>query len=210
MGIGITAMLNAEVYRNGSVMLSHSQRAHSFLSNFMRELYAGFSGDDVGKISSSGVTRPSLCSNTSNTTTTIQVEQGFGLTKLSGAGGANGLVVGSGDTPFSVSQYSLAAEIAHGTSVGQLTRGATTFVPPSVTTDGKSVSMSIERAFVNDSGSDVVVKEVALKGYPYYTNQVDSNAVGDTHYFSRDVLDTPITVPPGQTLAVRVVIKTEL
>lgn len=209
MGIGITAMLNAEVYRNGSVMLSHSQRANSFLSNFMRELYAGFSGDDVGKISSSGATRKSLCANTSNGDY-IRVEPGFGLTKDSGAGGANGLVVGSGNTPFSVSQYSLAAEIAHGTSVGQLTRGATTFIPPSIATDGKSVSMSIERAFANGSGSDVVVKEVALKGYPYYTQYYDSSAVGDTHYFSRDVLDTPITVPPGQTLAVRVVIKTEL
>lgn len=204
MGIGITAMLNAEVYRNGSVMLSHSQRAHSFLSNFMCELYAGFSGDDVGKISSSGTTRPSLYAVYAESN---RVESGFGLAKDSGAGGANGLVVGSGDTPFSVSQYSLPTEIAHGTSVGQLTRGATTFIPPSVATDGKSVSMSIERAFVNDSGSDVVVKEVALKGYPYY---YESYLRGDTHYFTRDVLDTPITVPPGQTLAVRVVIKTEL
>lgn len=206
MGIGITAMLNAEVYRNGSVMLSHSQRAHSFLSNFMRELYAGFSGDDVGKISSSGATRKSLFAADQGTD---RFEPGFGLTKDSGAGGANGLVVGSGDTPFSVSQYSLPTEIAHGTSVGQLTRGATTFIPPSIATDGKSVSMSIERAFVNDSGSDVVVKEVALKGYVYFLGYSGTH-VGDTHYFSRDVLDTPITVPPGQTLAVRVVIKTEL
>jgi len=80
----------------------------------------------------------------------------------------NGLVVGSVNTPVALSDFRLAGIIAHGTGVGQLSYGATTFFGRSQ--DPAAVSFSELRAFTysNPVGSATIqelgVYSIALAG----------------------------------------------
>lgn len=200
---GIDAFLDIGVTNSdGRVVRSHSQRARSFLSNFIREIYSGFSGVNAGRVASSGTTHMAMYSYTSNVNVPNGwIEGGFGIDRSGGAGGASGIVVGSSNTEFQVSQTALVSEILHGTEIGTLYRGVTTINAPEIASDGQSVSMVIDRTFTNNSQSDVVVREVGLVGTP---------AGGGTIYYSRDVLIEPVAILPEQTLTVRIVIRTEL
>jgi hypothetical protein len=114
-----------------------------------------------------------------------------------------GIVVGSSDTPVSLSQYSLGALITHGTGSGQLTYGAT-----NVETLSKDTTwlFRIVRTFSNSSGASVTVREIGLyvrlgmPGSPYYYSCM----------LARDVPTSPISVPNGSTLTVRYIISHSL
>ena len=114
-----------------------------------------------------------------------------------------GIVVGSSDTPVSLSQYSLGALIPHGTGSGQLQYGAT-----SVETISKDTTwlFRIVRTFTNSSGASVTVREIGL-----YVRLGKSDS---PFYYScmlaRDVPPSPIIVPDGSTLTVRYIISHSL
>lgn len=200
---GVNAVLYTDVFDGGLLLEHRSQPARSFLQNFMRDLYAGFSGHDVKRLVQNGTPKPCLMSAASEY---WPVVGGFGFRNGSGAGGQSGVVLGSSDAAFDVNDYKLISEIAHGTSDGQLSRGATSFHGALISPDGESVSMRIERQFANASPSEVVVREVGLIGLP----NVGGSSTTGIVCFSRDVLETPIVIAPGQLLGVQVVIKTEL
>jgi hypothetical protein len=114
-----------------------------------------------------------------------------------------GIVVGSSDTPVSLSQYSLGALITHGTGSGQLTYGAT-----NVETLSKDTTwlFRIVRTFTNNSGASVTVREIGL--------YVRLGMYPSPNYYScmlaRDVPTSPISVPNGSTLTVRYIISHSL
>jgi hypothetical protein len=114
-----------------------------------------------------------------------------------------GIVVGSSDTPVSLSQYSLGALIGHGTGSGQLTYGAT-----SVESLSKDTTwlFRIVRTFSNSSGASVTVREIGL--------YVRLGMGASPYYFpcmlARDVPTSPISVPNGSTLTVRYIISHSL
>jgi hypothetical protein len=114
-----------------------------------------------------------------------------------------GIVVGSSDTPVSLSQYSLGALIPHGTGSGQLTYGAT-----NVETLSKDTTwlFRVVRTFTNNSGASVTVREIGL--------YVRLGMYSSPYYFScmlaRDVPTSPISVPNGSTLTVRYIISHSL
>ncbi len=103
------------------------------------------------------------------------------------------IVVGSGFAAVTISDYSLGTQIAHGSGAGQLTYQAPT-VNESVVS-GPNCSFLVERAFVNNSGGDVTVKEsaiyVRMKGPIYYGYAC----------VVRDVLTLPQTIPNGGSLS---------
>jgi hypothetical protein len=114
-----------------------------------------------------------------------------------------GIVVGSSDTPVSLSQYSLGALIPHGTGSGQLTYGTT-----NVETLSKDTTwlFRVVRTFTNGSGASVTVREIGLYvrlgmgASPYYYSCM----------FARDVPTSAISVPAGSTLTIRYIISHSL
>jgi hypothetical protein len=114
-----------------------------------------------------------------------------------------GIVVGSSDTPVSLSQYSLGSLITHGTGSGQLTYGATNVESLSKDT---TWLFRIVRTFSNSSGASVTVREIGL----YVRLGMSSSPYYYSCMFARDVPTSPISVPNGSTLTVRYIISHSL
>jgi len=105
-----------------------------------------------------------------------------------------GIIVGSGTTAPTISDYALETAIAHGAGAGQLQYSAVTFGAPA--SDATTSQFTITRDFANASGGAITVNEIGLyvKAYRY---NID-------YYFLtiRDVIGGGISVPNGQTLTV--------
>ena len=107
-----------------------------------------------------------------------------------------GIVVGSGSTPQTYSDYALAKQIKNGTGAGQLSYGAHTTASSYGST---SSYIAISRTFTNQSGSAIVVREVGIIA----RQTAVSGGIGDVKYLiARDVLANPITVNNLGTLTV--------
>jgi hypothetical protein len=114
-----------------------------------------------------------------------------------------GIVVGSSDTPVSIGQYRLMAQISHGTSSNQLQYGNTTVES---LVKNSTWYFRIIRTFTNASGGTVTVREIGLylrlglSASPYYYSCM----------LARDVPASAINVPAGSTLTLRYTISHSL
>jgi hypothetical protein len=144
---------------------------------------------------------------TSGTARNTMLGAGPGTVTLGGCAPAGdtsaGIVVGSSDTPVSLSQYSLGALITHGTGSGQLSYG-----PTSVESLSKDTAwfFRIVRTFSNSSGASVTVREIGL----YVRLGMSSSPYYYSCMLARDVPTSPISVPNGSTLTVRYIISHSL
>jgi hypothetical protein len=78
-----------------------------------------------------------------------------------GSGDASmGVVVGTGTTAVTISDYKLESIIANGTGSGQLQYGTTSFSEVAIT--GSTAKFTIARTFTNNSGASINVHEVGL------------------------------------------------
>jgi hypothetical protein len=142
------------------------------------------------------ITTPSVLLDTTNTTRSLTIVTGGGGS-FGGAAPAGdtsaGILVGTSDTPVSLSQYNLLSLIPHGSGVGQLSYGAT--VVDDLITD-TIYYFRIIRTFTNNSGSSITIREIGL--FLKLTAQ--------SFMFARDVPTSPINVPNGSTLTIRYII----
>jgi len=106
-----------------------------------------------------------------------------------------GIVVGSGDTPVSPTDYKLASQIPHGTGSGQLDYGPGTITD--ITISDNTITFNHSRTFTNLSGATITVKEIGG-----YFLMFDSGGTARYFCYLRDVLTTPIDVPNNYTLTV--------
>jgi hypothetical protein len=112
-----------------------------------------------------------------------------------------GIVVGSGTTPVSPTDYKLSSKIPHGAGVGQLDYETHSTAS---SYSGTSSYVEISRSFINRSGSDVIVREVGLVARSYWGGSGGTNVAQDIKYLiARDVLPSPVTVKPLGSLTVR-------
>jgi hypothetical protein len=111
-----------------------------------------------------------------------------------------GIVVGSGATAVAISDYVLAAQIAHGVGAGQLYHYAATFTAPAVS--GTSCSWTTTRVFANQSGATITVYEIGI-----YVIGVDTGLAARYFLVIRDVLATPQSVPDGGSVTVVYTVK---
>lgn len=114
--------------------------------------------------------------------------------KCNGAAGENlGPVVGSGTTPVTIDDYKLDTQITHGSGAGQLSFSAVSFNAP--VTSGMDRYFEVVRAFTNNSGNTVTVREIGLH----------MNNEPSTYFYLclRDVLGSAIDVGNGQVLTVK-------
>jgi len=103
-----------------------------------------------------------------------------------------GVMVGSGTTAVTVSDYALATKIAHGTGTGQLQYGAVTLIAPTIV--GNDCYCEVVRGFTNGSGSTVTVAEIGL------VDRYEGQAL--YWLMCRDVLGTAIDVLDTKTLTI--------
>ena len=109
-----------------------------------------------------------------------------------------GILVGSSDMAFEVTQYNLGSKISHGTGSGQLQYGET------LVADYGNDYKTWQRAFDNLSGADIVVKEIGM-----FAKVVREEAGVPKDYYvmlARDVITTT-TVPNGGRLIVKYTFK---
>ena len=195
--------------KNGILLFEDKQRGHSWTRNFYNSLIGMLF---YGKGSEDSTFGAGHIQNAKDTAGTVRKDDGAGCIWYpsqyytatsaynSGAGSDdNGILVGSGNTAFSVEQYKLATDITHGTSVGNLSYAATeahVFTYDS-TADAEKWETTLKRVFNNNSGASITVSEIGLigKGRFFYT--------GDAYYMTeRSVLDPTVTVPDGAQLTV--------
>jgi len=111
-----------------------------------------------------------------------------------------GIVVGSGDTPVSPTDFNLASKIPHGTSSGQLDYDTHTTTSSFSST---SSYVEISRIFTNKSGGDVIVKEVGMITWNYRMDRYNAVTTDVKFLVARDVLPSPILIPNLASLTVR-------
>jgi len=112
-----------------------------------------------------------------------------------------GIIVGTSDTPNTLTTYALGGKISHGTGSGQLLYGVET-VEDVTNPSGNDLQFRITRTFTNNSGATVTVKEVGLLIKKY-----DATVTSRSFLAARDVLPSSVDVPDGATLTIRYVVK---
>ena len=195
------------VKKNGEILLKKTIPVDSLTGNFLRlirALWMGRYGETVyGTVKKGDGTN---C----NVHGSIYHSGAYGhrtLTFSIKAGGEDdsfGIVVGSGDEPFDKDDYCLSSKISNGTGSGQLVYGAVTI--EDINISDTEASFRVSRAFTNNSGADVVVKEIGIVGYCYHKD--DPTVYTNCKFlFLRDVLSTPVTIVDGARLTVRYTFK---
>jgi len=191
--------------KNGKLISKQHGKSHSWLRQWIQILKGEFAtrhGTTVGSgnvsiydETGSGRTYPP---HTSGTPTAYYMQ----LSTLGDAGDVTqGIIVGGGDTPNSLTTYALASKIGHGTASGQLVYGAES-VEDVINPSGMDLTFRITRTFTNNSGASVTVKEVGILVKKY-----DTSGYGRSFLIARDVLLSPSSVPDGATLTIRYTVK---
>ncbi len=108
---------------------------------------------------------------------------------------AYGLILGTAAEPFHIDDYCLWSTIASGNGSGQLYYQACSRNATYDPTD-KTIRTTIRRVFNNNSGAAIVVREAGLVA------QLQTGVSMANVLMSRDVLDTPVSVPHGGLLTV--------
>jgi len=120
----------------------------------------------------------------------------------SGAGEDDyGIVVGSGTSPASNTDYKLASKISHGTGAGQLLYNSMSEQYISTSEVSGNVDFVFWRTFTNDSGGNVTVNEIGVYAKTIATIY---------RYFClvRDKLGTSRTIADGETYQVTYTFRT--
>jgi hypothetical protein len=112
-----------------------------------------------------------------------------------------GLVVGTGTTAPTNTDYALATQIAHGTGAGQLDYGAHSFTAPAVVAG--NIDFIISRSFYNGSGATITVREIGI-----YCMSTDTGTALRYFCVVRDVLASSVDVLATQTLTVQYTLRT--
>jgi hypothetical protein len=110
-----------------------------------------------------------------------------------------GLVVGSGSTAYSYTQYALASKISHGIGDGVLSYGVQ--VAPTVSDDDDTRSIDIVRSFYNNGSTQVDVEEIG------WIHLSDISNPDNYVLMLRDVVDTTIELLAAEELEVTLTLK---
>lgn len=193
----IKLMLEIKVIdKNGNIIKIHKQHSHSFVENFLL-LQANIWSNSYGNysynynfIDISG-TSTNLNNNTSGITSFSQFE----AMNAPQNNNSYGIVVGTGTTPPTPSDYKLESQITNGTGEDQLGYGSMSF--STITLSGNTSSISISRTFSNNSGATITITEVGI-----IISLLNSNSTQDYVLIAHDLLSSAISVSNGNTLTI--------
>ncbi len=110
-----------------------------------------------------------------------------------------GILVGTGTTAETSTDYQIETKIAHGTGSGQLQYAAGDYTAAGVS--GSYVEFEVRRTFTNGSGASITVQEAVIYCKTW--------GAGAYRYFciARD-LTGGVSVPDGQVLTVKYIYRT--
>jgi len=108
-----------------------------------------------------------------------------------------GIMVGSSDDPNTINFWSLSQPYPHGSGSGYMNYLDTIVKEPYF--DGSNVCIEIKRIIVNEANVSQTVREIGIIAREFYTWK--------RFLIARDVLDSPIDVPPKGMLEVTIVIQ---
>jgi len=167
----------------GNIIHQHRQKARTWVKNFASILRYAFAGAFQPIQRQDGT----VGSQNATVATMFAVNAPSGNTNY-------GILVGMGTKAWAFDDYKLDNKIAHGTSANQLQYDNATV--EDLVIGSNYFYFRIVRTFTNASSSSITVTEVGLA------------ILGNNDYpiLARDLLSTPVTVPPGSTLTVRYII----
>lgn len=121
------------------------------------------------------------------------------MTILSLSSGTAGIAVGSGSTPATVDDYCLE---------NMITSGITATIPTSSTTTydntHKQYVASKDIAIANNGSASITISEIGIIASTRYADSVGASASSTgTVLVDRTVLDSPVTIPAGESGVVR-------
>ncbi len=118
-------------------------------------------------------------------------------------GGTWGIVIGTGNTPATNTDYALETMLTSGVGAGEVTFGDSSVGVAAVV--GANIDLTITRAFTNNTGSMIPVREAGM--YSRFKGG-GAPAAGLIHCIIRDVLAPEVTLPDKCTLTVYYTIRT--
>lgn len=184
--------------KDGKIIYDSGQKpSESFVRSFLRFFGGLF---DAVKTSEPDITNTSrVIIDTDQSATWSYCDQFF---RCDGGAGVQtkGIMVGSGTTAPTNTDYALETRIAHGVGAGQLQYGTMTFGAVAVV--GVNVDLELQRTFTNGSGATITVREVGI-----YVYQNDPSETAATHMICRDVI-TAVGVPDKCALTVYYTLRT--
>jgi len=118
------------------------------------------------------------------------------------AGNASyGILIGTGDTAVTISDYNLEAKIAHGVGAGQMSYQACSVAVSVVA--APNCGFIVSRSIVNNSGGLITVKESGI-AYDQWTSP-------QKYYLGlRDVFGSPQDVPNGGSITVNYTLRVQV
>ena len=182
----------------GNVTHEHKERGHSWVRNAYNMLTS-----QICEINPNNSTYGAGYINLKDITAAVfsgdyqTGRSGFSV-EISGSGylggidsNSNGVIVGTGNTPWTFEDYNLIAAITSGSGAGQLSYQAGTLAK-AYNSGTKTYNVTYNRIFNNNSGTSITINEVGI----YAKYAYPGNAVMVT----RDVLATPVVVAAASTL----------
>ena len=177
---------------NGKVISDTGRKpARSFVIQFLEWLYILMNNPGLGYATGVGGGEILIYS------PGIQVATQF----IINAGANNslfGIVVGTGDTAEDNEDNKLETQLLEGAGAGQITHGAMVMGTAGVV--GANVDLVLKRAFTNNTGSAILVKEAGIYFRCTYA--------GRNFCIVRDVFPGPVNVPDKCSLAVFYTVRT--
>lgn len=176
----------SRVYRGRSYLIAHAQHLLCSLSN-----------TNISSVLDTGNTSRTLLRPAVGGNSWWQGTAGVGT-------GTSGIQIGTGNTTVTITDFSLAALIAHGTSSGQMEYGSSANFS-AILGSGSERHFTNTRTFTNNSGGNITVAEVGLA---VITD--DSGSANRNFLVARDVLGSTVLVADTEALAVVYTIKVVL
>jgi hypothetical protein len=188
-----------------NVINTYKHRCNTFVKNFLMLLNAGYKVSTSSVVDTGGTIRSASAKycvswyrSWGNNWYDIGGSGPGGWAASAAEGDATfGIIVGTGTTPVSVTDYKLASKIAHGNGAGQLYHKITILFDPTV--DGDTVIQKVSRTFTNNSGADIAVNEIGLV--------LKTNCDNFLIMVIRDVI-IPLNIPSGGEAIIDILLKT--
>jgi len=205
MKSGVVCNLHLSVTENGDIVWESKDKSHSFINNFAYLIQHGMdaqSNSDWRSISNGAYPASNYGGAIGYNGCVLAGMYIIGVVNDT----TRGIIAGTSNTPFSVSQYDLQSPIVNGTGSGQMTYAAMAVSPAYPTFSSPDILLEVNRDMANNSGSAITIREIGLKGYPSYVTLGAFYPKIEVLFLRDVVADTVVNA--GQVLNVKYILKT--
>jgi len=181
---GVQLLIRAVVRDPDGKVISDTGRkpARSFVIQFLEALYGLFDALNLDATATDG-TEDRIIAVGANLNATLMIDAAIN-------DDVHGIVIGTGDTAETNTDFALETQLTEGVGAGNITHGAQVVGTAGVV--GANVDLELKRAFTNNTGSLIEVKEAGI--YTLYSSWV--------HCIIRDVLAESVDIPDRCSLTI--------